>query len=392
MFLSTIAKGNLLRSNRGYRVRLPTLNIKGKHFSLQRSFGWIYTMKHIPTSDWQKQYDTLLSPLAVKHTYGLGRMHPDAEYLDRFRFEVDTNRIRFSTAAFKRLQGKQQVFRAGTDECVQTRMTHSERVAAISASTCRLLGLNADLGYAIGLAHDLGHTPFGHAGQDALNTCIPFEHNEQSYRIVTAIEPQNLNIEVLEGILKHHAPGQTATLPRSHSLEAQITNLADSITYRAHDTEDGLTMGILTMQHIAQTGLGKKALDHPKGIWRGIIQILLDDLVQTYAQRTAELHLHNIDDVYRCKEPVVQFSPTIHALCKEYDAFMYNTLYMHPRLHEQSKEGAECIITLFHQLHKTPTAPVLALEERFMYSRNEALRDYLSSLTDQAALELTRRL
>jgi dGTPase len=354
-------------------------------------------MHTIYTNTWQKNYDTLLAPYAVKHTYGLGRVDPDTEYLDRFRFEVDTNRVRFLVHAFKKMQGKQQVFRAGTDERVQTRITHSERVAALSSSVCRMLGLNPELGYAIGITHDIGHTPFGHAGQDALNECMQqygkrFEHNLQSHWIVTTLEPQNLNQEVLDGLLKHTTPEAQNTnepiLERGHSLEAQITNLADAITYSAHDLQDGITMGILDETLIATTKLGSLVTKHPKGMWRGIIQLLTEDIHNTFAPALAAANIQTLKDVYSQTSTLALLSSTMRTMLQEFNAFMYKELYMHPLVLGQSTEGAACIHTLFSHLYNTPNANVAAYQNTHNYAREDAVKDYLAQLTDQEALRL----
>lgn len=342
--------------------------------------------------DWQYARDSILSPLAVKHTEGLGRAEQDNEYRDRLRFEVDASRIQFRTDAFKRLAGKQQVFRAGTHELVQTRQSHTVRVATMSESMCNKFGLNGELGRAIGFAHDLGHAPFGHAGQDALNECIPFEHNQQSYQIVTRLEPQNLNQEVLDGILKHNQVQPGSRLARGHNLEAQLTNLADAVTYRAHDTEDALTMGILEEDDLKKTALGQLALKHGKGIWRGIIQLQQDDIAHQYPLLIAKHQLQTLADVYACTQTVMCFSPNMQAMLEEYDTFMDDNVYKHTSVYEGSMQGAQCLKDLFKHLKNNPTPEVEVLIRRFDYTVEEALRDYLSSLTDAGALTLHRKL
>lgn len=350
---------------------------------------------NIPNKHWREVHQALLSPLAVPHIGGLGRFTSEPEDEHRLRFTVDDGRIRFSKA-FNALNGKTQVFRSGTHEHVRTRLTHSYQVASVSQNIARHLGLNEDLAHVIGLTHDIGHSPFGHAGQDQLDACLQsfnlqFEHNVQSYRVVTALEPKNMNREVLEGLLKHSVPNETNNtnepmLQRGHSLEAQLVNLVDAITYTAHDCQDGIWAEILTEDMIAKTTLGAKAQQHEKGLIRGLIQLLLDDVYAQYKNNIINYKLENLQDVYQCSTTIFTLSLQLQSEFLELKEFLNTQMYHHPNVADQNKIGMQVIEKLFTTLLKKPTKKINELEAAFTYSRPEAIRDFISSLTDREAM------
>ncbi|MBI3618819.1 dNTP triphosphohydrolase [Candidatus Peregrinibacteria bacterium] len=235
--------------------------------------------------------NALLAPYAVPYEGRLGRVTLEPEDRTRFPFQRDRDRI-IHTQAFRRLQGKTQVFVAGEGDHYRTRLTHTMEVAQIGRDLARALSLNEDLTECIALAHDLGHPPFAHAGEESLDAWmrghgLSFEHNEQSLRLVTLLEEHasripglNLNREVLEGLEKHskHLEG------RSHTLEAQVVNMADEIAYTGHDCDDGLRAGFFSIEDISSLALAKKAMDliAPRGtaLRGGIIHLLVTDLLE----------------------------------------------------------------------------------------------------------------
>lgn len=358
-------------------------------------------MSLLPTEHWRDKYQAVLSPLAVPHLGGLGRVQPEPEDPHRLRFTVDDGRIRFSRA-FNALNGKTQVFRSGSNEHVRTRLTHSYQVASVSQNIATHLGLNADLAHTIGLTHDIGHSPFGHAGQDQLHACLQqyshgFEHNVQSYRVVTALEPKNLNQEVLEGLLKHTIPNDTQAtgvpvLKRGHSLEAQLVNLVDAITYTSHDCQDGIWTNIITEAEVKKTQLGAKAAAHKKGLIRGLIQLLLDDLYEQYKNNIMTYKLEYLQDVYQCSTTIFCLSPTLKKEFKALKMFLYEQMYTSKNVAAENANGQQIIEELFTKLYKNPTKKITELEEKFLYSRAEALRDFISGLTDKEATDLHKKL
>lgn len=354
-------------------------------------------MSLLPTEHWRDKHQAVLSPLAVPHLGGLGRTKPEAEDPHRLRFTVDDGRIRFSRA-FNALNGKTQVFRSGVNEHVRTRLTHSYQVASVSQNIATHLGLNDDLAHTIGLTHDIGHSPFGHAGQDQLNACLQqynlgFEHNLQSYRVVTTLEPKNLNQEVLEGLLKHSKPNSAAhpsdpVLQRGHSLEAQLVNLVDAITYTSHDCQDGIWTNIITQNEVAETALGAKAAAHKKGLIRGLIQLLLDDLYAQYEINIISNKLEKLEDVYQCSTTIFSLSDALKKEFAELKQFLFERMYMSQNVTKQSKHGQQIIEEIFTSLYKNPTQKIITLEQQFTYTRAEALRDFISGLTDKEATDL----
>ena len=284
-------------------------------------------------------FDDRLAPYAAHSAHGRGRQFPEAPAGSRSEFQRDRDRIIHSTA-FRRLEYKTQVFLNHEGDLFRTRLTHSIEVAQIGRTLARSLQLNEDLVEAISLAHDLGHTPFGHVGQDVLNDCMRehggFEHNLQSLRVVDSLEEHygafdglNLMFETREGILKHCSQANARQLGElgkrfiertQPSLEAQLTNLADEIAYNNHDIDDGLRSGLITMAQMEEVDLfarhrraveaeypglpGRRALYETS---RRMITVMTADVVATSAALIAEAAPQNIDDV-RASAPLIRFS------------------------------------------------------------------------------------
>ncbi len=372
-----------------------------------------------------------MKPYACLPEHSRGRRHSEPEapaHAPSFRnpHQRDRDRIVHSTA-FRRLVYKTQVFLNHEGDLFRTRMTHSLEVAQLGRSIARALGLNEDLVEAIALAHDLGHTPFGHAGQDALNECMApyggFEHNLQSLRVVDELEERypsfnglNLSFETREGILKHCArrnaelinaqePGGVAarflngTQP---SLEAQLCNLADAIAYNAHDIDDGVRSGLLTLEHMQDVPLFARyhaqTLDeHPQLHGRRVlyetIRRMLSDQVYDVINATREAlesHLPNSAEAARQCSPLVQFSAAMYDESKALKSFLFRNLYRHPQVMQTTDWAREVVRELFaaylNQPHEMPAA--------YAQGRDlpRAVADYLSGMTDRFATREHARL
>lgn len=348
--------------------------------------------------------NALLLPYAVPHSHlrgreGLGRCCPEDEDETRFPFQRDRDRI-IHTQAFRRLKGKTQVFVVGRGDHYRTRLTHTMEVVQISRDMARTLGLNEDLAECIALAHDLGHPPFGHAGESALDRCMReagagrFEHNEQSIRVVTLLEQRsssgrglNLNREILAGLGKHRQGGDRRHGP---SVEAQVVNIADEIAYTAHDVDDGLRADLLSLSVLhrsslfceAQLQAGKQGTE----VRGALIHLLVMDV---YAETERRLQGHGIaslDDVYAATTPLVGFSLTRLAALPDLRGILSSDLYGSPAVEQASRRGQEVVVQLFTSYRATPPAKVSELRTRTGSTLEEAVRDYIAGMTDAYAV------
>ena len=371
-----------------------------------------------------------MQPYACDTLRSRGRRHARNEVPARDAFQRDRDRIVHCTA-FRRLVYKTQVFLNHEGDLFRTRLTHSLEVAQLGRSIARELGLNEDLVEAIALAHDLGHTPFGHAGQDALNDCLHaaqpphagFEHNLQSLRVVDALEERfpdfdglDLCFETREGILKHcsrrHAlrleerePGGVArrfldgTQP---SLEAQLCNLADEIAYNAHDIDDGVRSGLLTLEQLAAVEMfdacereSRAAFAQLEGrrllfeIIRRMVSRQVGDLIAATRAALADAAPLTVDAV-RAGKPLIRFSAAMRAQCLQLKRFLHANLYRHPQVVETTDRARRVIADLFAvyagDAQSLPPA-VAALPKR-----HRAIADYIAGMTDRYALREHERL
>jgi len=364
-----------------------------------------------------------LASYAVSASNSCGRKVAEDAPCGRSEFQRDRDRI-IHSSAFRRLEYKTQVFVNHEGDLFRTRLTHSIEVAQIARSIARRLNLNEDLVEAISLAHDLGHTPFGHAGQDALNVCMKqyggFEHNLQSLRVVDLLEERyaafdglNLCFETREGILKHcsleHAAqlgelGQRFLLFHRPSLEAQIANLADEIAYNNHDVDDGLRSGLITLeqlssvtlfaQHLAEVRQSYPTLTERRVVHetvRRMINTLITDLVEQSEQNIAAQHLTDIDSV-RKAPPLIAFSPEIRCLSKELKSFLHTHLYRHYRVMRMSAKAQRIIDDLFQAFinDRRLLPPQFAIIDAGNHPR--AVADYIAGMTDRYAIREHRRL
>jgi dGTPase len=352
-----------------------------------------------------------------------GRLHSEPPAAPRSEFQRDRDRIIHSTA-FRRLEYKTQVFVNHEGDLFRTRLTHSIEVAQIGRTIARLLRLNEDLVEAVALAHDLGHTPFGHAGQDALNACMRehggFEHNLQSLRVVDVLEERyadfdglNLTFEAREGILKHcsltHAEklgevGRRFIDKQQPSLEAQIANLADEIAYNNHDVDDGLRSGLITLEqlmdvpifarHLADVRARYPALQGRRVITetvRRIINTLILDLVDTTRANIGRAGVASLDDV-RNAPPLAAFSPALLDEHRELKRFLLHHLYRHYKVARMSAKASRIITDLYTAF--TGDARLLPPEyqDRESLEGARAVADYIAGMTDRYAMREHRRI
>lgn len=340
--------------------------------------------------------NALLAAYAVPHGTGLGRTHPEIEDDLRFPFQRDRGRI-VHTQAFRRLQGKTQVFVIGESDHVRTRLTHTMEVAQISRDVARVLRLNEDVAECVALAHDLGHPPFGHMGEAALAEWMQsqgsdFEHNAQSLRIVTTLATHspslpglNVNLEVIDGLQKHVA---ITAGGRHASLEAQVVDACDEIAYCGHDCDDGLRAGLFTLEEAKSCGLIGSALAttaaRGTSLRGGIIHLLVTDLCQSLERHVAENGLTTLPDVYRCTTRV-DLSPRVRQQVQELRNFLQARMYEHPRVIEKNRRGQEIIRELCQAYLRTPPAKVIELQRRHGSDLSRAIADYISGMTDTYA-------
>ncbi|MEQ1661869.1 MAG: deoxyguanosinetriphosphate triphosphohydrolase [Thiobacillus sp.] len=364
-----------------------------------------------------------LAPYAAHSSQSRGRVHAEPTATPRSEFQRDRDRIIHSTA-FRRLEYKTQVFVNHEGDLFRTRLTHSLEVAQIGRTIARLLRLNEDLVEAMALAHDLGHTPFGHAGQDALNACMRehggFEHNLQSLRVVDLLEERyaefdglNLTFEAREGILKHcshsnaeklGALGQRFLNKQQPSLEAQVTNLADEIAYNNHDVDDGLRSGLITIEQLMEVSLFARhhhevrakypALNGRRIITetvRRIINTLVIDLVGT-TQATIEVSgVAHIDEV-RAARQLAGFSEAVLEEHRELKRFLHRHLYRHYKVARMSAKANRIITDLYTAF--TGDARLLPPEHQARESLEgaRAVADYIAGMTDRYAMREHRRI
>lgn len=365
-----------------------------------------------------------LAPYAVSDGTSRGRAIPEPRPKARSEFQRDRDRIVHSTA-FRRLEYKTQVFVNHEGDLFRTRLTHSIEVAQIARSIARAMNLNDDLVEAIALAHDLGHTPFGHAGQDALNECMlahgGFEHNLQSLSIVDRLEERygafdglNLMFETREGILKHCSPAKARELGelgqrfldgRRPSLEAQICNLADEIAYNNHDVDDGLRSGLLTLEqlegvslfarHAAEADAEFPGLSGRRRVHetiRRMIGALVTDLLAESARRIAEAAPQTLEEV-RAAPALIAFTGSMQAENRALKAFLREHLYQHYQVLRMTTKARRIIHDLFGAFVADPRLlPPQYQEMAATGSIERATADYIAGMTDRYSMKEHRRL
>ena len=364
-----------------------------------------------------------LAPYAARPEGSRGRSHPEAPPRGRSEYQRDRDRIVHS-GAFRRLEYKTQVFVNHEGDLFRTRLTHSLEVAQIARSVARSLRLDEDLTEAVALAHDLGHTPFGHTGQEALNASMRpyggFEHNLQSLRVVDVLEQRyaafdglNLTFETREGILKHCSlksaralgdVGERFVKKRRPSLEAQLANLADEIAYNNHDVDDGVRSGLVDLEQLAGVPIFARHLRAVQRLYprlaprrlrhetvRRMIDTLVTDLIRTSADNIRRHAPGSIEDVRRAP-PLIAFSARIREECEELKRFLRANLYRHYRVVRMSTKARRIVTELFGALHSDNRLLPPEFQERARTDAPRAIADYIAGMTDRYAILEHRRL
>jgi len=360
---------------------------------------------------------------AVRPESSRGRLHPEPGAGTRSPWQRDRDRI-IHSSAFRKLQYKTQVFVNHEGDLFRTRLTHSIEVAQLARSIARHLRLNEDLVEAISLAHDLGHTPFGHAGQDALNECMRgyggFEHNLQSLRVVDVLEERygafdglNLTFETREGILKHCTVEVARTLGdvgerfldhTQPSLEAQLTNLADEIAYNNHDVDDGLRSGLISLDQLREIPLFRRHFDQAERLYpeaserrrinetvRRMINALVLDLVAQSQANIAKAAPHSMAEV-RKAAPLIAHSATAAQESLVLKRFLRDNLYQHYLVQRMSAKGRRIIRELFTSFMDDARLLPPQYQAKAEADRARAVADYISGMTDRYAMREHRRL
>ncbi len=379
-----------------------------------------------------------LAPYATHEQSSRGRLYEEPESATRGCYQRDRDRI-IHSEAFRRLAYKTQVFVNHEGDFFRTRLTHSLEVAQIARSICRYLKLNEDLGEALALAHDLGHPPFGHAGEDALQEMMApfggFDHNAQSLHVITRAEARyvgwdglNLTWETLEGVVKHNGPlvheGIDRPLPRSTAVyaelqdlelhthagaEAQIAAVADDIAYNNHDIDDGLRAGIFTIKDIADVPLvgpifADVAREFPDAdesrliheAVRRLIGAMANDLIEETARRISDLKPGDVADIRQFDKPVAGFSEAMRENDAAIKGFLFPNMYRHYKLNRMTSKGRRVVRDLFQLLLAEPECLPTDWRARAGAPNSEQtawlVGDYIAGMTDRFALDEHRRL
>ena len=363
-----------------------------------------------------------LAPCAQFSADTRGRDYKEPPPDWRTQYQRDRDRV-IHSRAFRRLEYKTQVFLNGTGDHLRTRLTHTIEVAAISRNIARALRLNEDLAETIALAHDLGHSPFGHRGETVLNRLMKkhggFEHNLQSLRVVEYIEQKyprfsglNLTWEVREGLLKHytaydHPAKRRGFAARSASLEAQVANLADEITYYSHDLDDGIDSGLLSEKKLVRNvrlwRQAARTVEREYGqlpdecrryfIIRCIIDMQVKDVVNTTEQLVQSARVHSADDVRRQPAPLVRYSPVRRELNLELRKYLYQNVYSSPIVHGPNARAVRMLEKLFKYYLKRPAEIGTLSRKRIRQDGlHRAICDYLAGMTDRYAMQEYERL
>jgi dGTPase len=365
----------------------------------------------------------MLAVYGANPDHSLGRQHDELPSPLRNAFQRDRDRIIHSTA-FRRLEYKTQVFVNHEGDLFRTRLTHSLEVAQLARGIARTLNLHEDLTEAIALAHDLGHTPFGHAGQDALNDCMKdyggFEHNLQSLRVVDKLEQRyaefdglNLTFELREGILKHCSiknakqlgdVGQRFINKTSPSLEAQVTNFADEIAYNNHDVDDGLRSGLISIEQLQSVELFASQLDLVKSKYpkleqkrlihetiRRMINVLVVDLCAQSSMNINQLNPKNIQDI-RQAPYLVGFSDKVEKQNLALKQFLRKNLYQHYKVNRMSAKAERIVRDLFTVFLVDTGLMPHEFQVHAKIDKARAVADYIAGMTDRFAIREHRRL
>ena len=377
----------------------------------------------------QKNSIQTLSKLAVP-LRSKGRFFKEKKTSLRSDFQRDRDRIIHSTA-FRRLKHKTQVFVNTTGDHFRTRITHSLEVAQIARTLCKFFNLNEDLCETLSLAHDLGHTPFGHAGEDALNECMKkfggFDHNIQTIRIALFLENRyyefkglNLTLETIDGLLKHNGPIKklkkyNSIIGKNYftnkinfssypSLEAQIASISDDIAYNSHDLEDGLKSNLFKLKDLEKIPILKNIIfRHTKRknnysmdliirqIIREIINEMVKDVIKTTKYNIKKYQLNNLNKVYKAHYPIVNFSKQMNKFDKKIKHFLRQKMYYNKKVKKNTNQGKKIIKKLFSAIQRNPSKYINVSK----YDKSNIARsicDFIAGMTDRYAINLYNKI
>jgi len=364
----------------------------------------------------EKRENRLLAPYAVKSSESRGRAYEEPRDPYRTCFQHDRDRV-IHSKAFRRLKGKTQVFVAHYGDHYRSRLTHTMEVAQISRDLARMLNLNEDLAETIALAHDLGHTPFGHTGQETMNEIMKvygesFEHNEQSRRVVEYLEEKkpefkglNLSFEARDGLIKHRTPydNPRVTDTLMPSIEAQIVNMADEIAYMNHDIDDGLRAGIIKMEDLNDLPIWLMVLEkidknaslpfRITAIISGLIKLMIENLANNTNKLIEKAKIQNVEQVYKISNPLCAFTKDFYDECAKLKSFLYDKFYRSSGVSEYNTKGKEVISFLFKKLMNNYNL----IPDKIRLGENVSgthilVKDYIAGMTDQFALDLYDKL
>ena len=367
------------------------------------------------------EYSRLSTPINSR-----GRMFFEKKSFLRSAYQRDRDRIVHSTA-FRRLKHKTQVFVNTSGDHYRTRITHSLEVAQIARTLSKYFKLNEDLSETLSLSHDLGHTPFGHAGEESLNECMEpfggFDHNIQTLRIVTLLENKyynfrglNLTLETLDGLLKHNGPiydsevidnilgkkffNNKIPLERNPSLEAQISSISDDIAYNSHDLEDGLKanlfdindlMGIPLLSDVVKKHKKKMRRNNKELIIRQIVREIINemvkDIIMNIKKNLNKGKIKSIKNVYSEKNPIVCFSESVNLFDVSIKSFLKERMYYSKDVLKKTNQGKKIIEKLFIKIKKNPIK-YIKKENMLKRSRERAVSDFIAGMTDRFAIDL----
>ena len=379
----------------------------------------------------QKNYkENHLKPYAVRSINSKGRIYKESENSIRSPYQRDRDRI-IHSSSFRRLKHKTQVFVNTEGDHYRTRLTHSMEVSQIARTLTRSLGLNEDLSETLSLSHDLGHAPFGHAGEEALSECMKnyggFNHNIQTLRIVTSLENKyykfyglNLTIETLDGLIKHNGPvknivpykkilkknlfNNKITFNAFPSLEAQVAAISDDIAYNNHDLEDGLRAGLFTTKKISSisylSGLINKHVKNIKNfrreiiinqIVRDLINLMVVDVINTTNENLEKNNPQSINDIYKQDTMIVDFSDKMKKIDKRIKYFLKHNMYNHKKVIVNTNRGKRIIKDLFKYISKNPRKHIS--NELFKNELKErVIADFIAGMTDRYAINLHKKI
>jgi dGTPase len=359
---------------------------------------------------WEHQH---LAPYAARSAQSVGRVYPQDEHPLRTAYQRDRDRI-IHSAAFRRLEYKTQVFIPHEKDHYRTRLTHTIEVAQISRTIARSLRLNEDLAEAVALAHDLGHTPFGHDGEKTLDNLMSevggFNHNRQSLRVVDILEHRypehpglNLSFEVREGIVKHETSVKIATEEfnpyQQATIEASLVDIADEIAYNSHDIDDGLSSGLVSFEDLkeasfwqhfrfdADRSLAVLSADQKRyALVRRLVDCMVTDVIKETQERLNRLRITDLSSVHNCHEKICSYSEPIQHVVTNLKGFLHKTLYHHPQLVTKSDRANRVIETIFERIRKEPKLMPPRFQKMLAHETSEiVIADYIAGMTDRYA-------